>query len=327
MVPAGLKQDGAERGGHHFCMHLPVKSRREKRRKRDQGKPLPMQGKCDMEELRMHQDIPSPFSGLYAPVPDIGAYLRRIGYEGTPEVSLPCLTELMACHLSEVPFENLDVFHGRKEPSLDTEALFRKIVLERRGGYCFEINGLFQRLLTALGFPCWSAAARIVLGHSYLPPRAHQIVLAELEGRRYFCDVGYGGPVPALPIEIDYEKILSCPMARRYRFSLDGAETILSVERGGRFVPMLAFSEIPSDPVDFLPLNAYCAHSPMEPFLHKQMAWRRTPTGRRSIDGDILRVEQSGNVTETRLTSDEALAAALREHFGISYPGPLRRWR
>lgn len=274
----------------------------------------------------MPQNTKSPFSGLYAPIPDVDAYLKRINYQKPPEVSLTCLTELMACHLSEVPFENLDIFHVHQEPALDTEALFRKIVLERRGGYCFEINGLFQRLLTALGFFCWSSTARIVLGRSDLPPHAHQIILVELNGCRYFCDVGYGGPVPASPVEVTYEKTVTCSVGHRYRFSLDGMDTTLFLERGREFIPMLVFSEVPSDPVDFVPLNTYCSHSPMEPFLHKQMVWCRTSTGRRSIDGDILRIEQSGSVTETPLISDEALIKVLQEHFGIRYDGPLRNW-
>lgn len=274
----------------------------------------------------MHQDTQSPFSGLYAPIPDTAAYLKRIGYTGTPAVSLDCLAELMTCHLAAVPFENLDVFHGHLEPALDTAALFRKIVQEGRGGYCFEINGLFQRLLSALGFSCWSATARIALGHDYRTPPAHQVILVELEGRRYFCDVGYGGPVPASPVEVTYDEVVTCSAGRRYRFAQEGAEIILFLERGGAFIPMLAFSQTPSDPVDFVPLNTFCSHSPTEPFRHKQMVWCRTATGRCAIDGDLLRLEQEGDVTETPLTTEEELRQALEEHFGIHYPHPLRDW-
>ena len=274
----------------------------------------------------MNHPTPSPFSGLYEPIPDPAAYLERIGFQGAPTVSLACLTELMACHLREVPFENLDVFHGHQEPALDTPSLFRKIVLEHRGGYCFEINGLFQRLLSALGFSCWSATARIALGHDYRTPPAHQVVLVELEGRRYFCDVGYGGPVPASPVEIRFEGTVTCSAGRRYRFAQEGAEILLFLERGGDFLPMLVFSDTPSDPVDFIPLNTFCSHSPTEPFLHKQMVWCRTATGRRAIDGDLLRLEQDGAVTETRLETEEALSQALETHFGIRYPHPLRDW-
>ncbi len=274
----------------------------------------------------MNHNIQSPFSGLYDPISNVDAYLKRIGYEGTPEVSLSCLSELMTCHLRNVPFENLDVFHGHQEPALDTESLFRKIVLEGRGGYCFEINAMFQRLLAALGFSCWSSTARIALGHSYPTPPCHQVVLIELDGRRYFCDVGFGGPVPVSPIEITYEQMVSCSIGHRYRFSPDGTNTVLFLERSGEFVPMIVFSETPSDPVDFVPLNTFCSHSLTEPFLHKQMIWRRTPAGRCAIDGDLFRIEQDGITTETRLESDETLLRTLWEHFGIRYPGSLRNW-
>ncbi len=274
----------------------------------------------------MHHSNQSPFSDLYAPIPDTEAYLRRIGFTGTAEVSLACLTELMTCHLRSVSFENPDVFHGHQEPALGTDALFQKIVRERRGGYCFELNAMFQRLLAALGFTCWSSAARIALGHDYLTPQAHQIVLVDFDERLYFCDVGYGGSVPASPVEIRYEETIQCSAGRRYWFSLSGTATTLFLERDGTFLPMLVFSELPNDPVDFVPLNTYCSHSPLEPFLHRQMVWCRTAAGRRSIDRDLLRIEQNGVVTETRLASDEALAEALQEHFGICYPHPLRNW-
>lgn len=193
----------------------------------------------------MHQDTQSPFSGLYAPIPDTAAYLKRIGYTGTPAVSLDCLAALMTCHLAAVPFENLDVFHGHLEPALDTAALFRKIVQEGRGGYCFEINGLFQRLLSALGFSCWSATARIALGHDYRTPPAHQVILVELEGRRYFCDVGYGGPVPASPVEVTYDKVVTCSAGRRYRFAQEGRRSSSSWSGAGHSSPCWPFPRLP----------------------------------------------------------------------------------
>lgn len=104
----------------------------------------------------------SPFEKLYEPIKNTAAYLERIGYKDAPEVSLVCLKKLVLGQLHNIPFEDLDVFHGHKEPSLDTDALFEKIVVNKRGGYCFELNGLFARLLTTLGFACRSHMARVV---------------------------------------------------------------------------------------------------------------------------------------------------------------------
>ena len=81
---------------------------------------------------------------------DVGRYLARIGFSGPVDVSLKCLSELMSSHQLAVPFENLDVFLGRKKV-LDVELLFTRIVEEERGGWCCELNGLFAWLLQELG--------------------------------------------------------------------------------------------------------------------------------------------------------------------------------
>lgn len=268
----------------------------------------------------------APFSGLYTPLPDINAYLDRIGYSGQVEVSFPCLCKLVACQLDSVPFENLSVFHGHIEPPLDTEALFQKIVKEKRGGYCFELNGLFGRLLNALGFSCRFAAARLLLGRDYLTPKAHMVLLVDLDGDAYFCDVGFGGPAPASPIKMSSDTVF-CAAGRRYRFDRTPKRTTLYIERDGSFLPMMCFDEDGCDLVEFIPLNSFCALSKHEPFLHKQMIWRRTKTGKCSVNGDVFSVEAGADKTERKLQTEEELRDVLLTQFGIVYPGPLREWR
>lgn len=275
----------------------------------------------------MEEKIKSPFAALYAPLPDVDAYLARIGYTGGRCADFPTLCSLMTCQLDAIPFENLDVFHGRLEPDLGTEALFDKLIRRRRGGYCFELNGLFWRLLEAMGFTCFCGVGRIALGRGYLTPPAHRVIFVEIDGIRYFCDVGFGGPIPASPLPMTEGVTHTCAAGRRYRFLRDGEETTLSVERDGEFVPMLIFDERPRDPVDFVPLNCFCARSPVQPFLGRQMIWRMAREGRRSIDGDLLRVTRNGVTEETVLATEAALRDALLTHFGIDYPGELRMWR
>ena len=268
-----------------------------------------------------------PFAELYAPLSDVDAYLARIGYTADRRADFSTLCALMACQLDAIPFENLDVFHGRLEPDLGTEALFDKLIRRRRGGYCFELNGLFWRLLEALGFTCSCGVGRIAFGRDHLTPPAHRVIFLEIGGTRYFCDVGFGGPIPASPLPMTEGEIHTCTAGRRYRFFRDGGETTLFVEREGRFVPMLIFDERPREPVDFVPLNCFCARSPAQPFRGRQMVWRMARDGRRSIDGDLLRVERKGVTEETVLDTETALREALLTHFGIDYPGELREWR
>ena len=123
---------------------------------------------------------------------DRHAYLARIGYEGA--VLRPCetLCALHRAHALTVPFENLDIHLGRSI-SLDPSDLFRKIVLSRRGGYCFELNGLFALLLENLGFSVTRLAARVLYGAEGVRPRSHQLLLVQLGAGSWIADVGFGG--------------------------------------------------------------------------------------------------------------------------------------
>ncbi|MBQ4544179.1 MAG: arylamine N-acetyltransferase [Oscillospiraceae bacterium] len=259
------------------------------------------------------------FSALYAPLSKAQTeeYLLRIGYSGVHHATKEVLAELMQCHFMSVPFENLDVYYAHKEPDLSTASLYDKIVKNRRGGYCFELNGLFLHLLRAFGFSCTARQARIIKGE-FLSPPSHEVIVVKIDGKSLFCDVGFGGPVPPSPVEIICDSVQESD-GRRYMFSDGGEEITLSVEKDGTFAPLMMFSKKPSAPVDFLPLNAFCAHSPIEPFIHKQMAWKRTCDGKVSIDGDIFRTESDGAVTEKLIETPDELRVILSQYFGIEY--------
>ena len=269
-------------------------------------------------------EIPNPFAGVYDPLPDREAYLDRIGYTGAAAPTLDCLKALVTAHLRAVPFENLDVFHGHQEPSLEVTALFEKIVTKRRGGYCFELNGLFQKLLESIGFSCSAHVGRIGHGQRFKYPVSHRVTVVELAGERWLCDVGFGGPVPAEPAKIVLEIPFESSNGHRYIFTKNGMEITLSMEENSRYLPVLSFADMPADPVDFLSLNAFCAYSPIEPFVHKQMVWRNTENGRCTLDGNVLRVHENGIVQETEITSEAQLRRILLERFGIAYDAPLR---
>lgn len=268
----------------------------------------------------------NPFEKVYGSIKDVNAYLDRIGFEEKAIPSLDCLKKLMHCHLMAVPFENLDVFHGHKEPSLNVDDMFEKIVIKRRGGYCFELNGLFSKLLEAVGFSVSSSMARIRFGRSFVSPRAHRVIVVKTADKSYFCDVGFGGPVPLEPIEIVYDNVIESKGGRKYKFFCEEWGTTLLIEKDGEFVPVLTFDSIPCDEADFIPLNAFCAYSVYEPFRKKQILWKLTENGRSSIDGDILRISGNDGTSEFRLITDDELRVVLEKYFGIVYKGKLRDW-
>jgi N-hydroxyarylamine O-acetyltransferase len=124
---------------------------------------------------------------------DLAAYFSRIGYRGPRTPTVEVLHALTAAHAQTIPFENLDVLLGRGI-DLAPEAVFDKLVRRRRGGYCFEHNGLFFDVLTALGFAVrpLSARGRILPPQGQIPPRTHMLLEVHIGGERWLTDVGVG---------------------------------------------------------------------------------------------------------------------------------------
>ena len=149
------------------------------------------------------------YEGVFSPIPDPGAYLARIGLEPDdyrkalhPELpdspsafsarhSKDALDVLVRAHLMSVPFEDLDIYELGREVSLEIGDVFDKIVRRRRGGFCFELNGLFCALLEALGFECRAIAVRVLFEGEF-PPIGHRSTIVTLaDGKRVVCDVGF----------------------------------------------------------------------------------------------------------------------------------------
>ncbi|MCD7921167.1 MAG: arylamine N-acetyltransferase [Clostridiales bacterium] len=128
----------------------------------------------------------------------IEAYLTRINYTGDLTISKDTLDALIYAHQCGIPFENLDVYDFHREILLDEDSLFEKLVTRRRGGYCFETNGFFCRMLQSVGFDARPCLCRVMFGLQY--PREnlidHRATIVFLDGQRYFCEAGIGGAMP-----------------------------------------------------------------------------------------------------------------------------------
>ncbi|HEX7874683.1 MAG TPA: arylamine N-acetyltransferase [Sphingobium sp.] len=148
---------------------------------------------------------------------ELAAYLARIEVAEAPAADLDGLIRLQRAHRLAIPFENLDIPWGRGV-DVAPGAVFAKLVTARRGGYCFEQNGLFVRALTALGFTARPLMARVWLAVAPgdVPPRTHMLVLVTLDGREWIADVGFGGSfTPPLPLEDGVEA--TTPDGARHR--------------------------------------------------------------------------------------------------------------
>src|ERR1035438_1777154 len=131
---------------------------------------------------------------------DVDAYLHRIKYDGPREPSLAILRGLHRRHLRTVPFENLDIALG-KPIELDPQLLYEKIVVRRRGGYCYELNGLFHDLLTGLGFNVCMLSAQVRREDGSFGPDFDHMLLKVTLDDAWLADVGFGDSfVAPLPL-------------------------------------------------------------------------------------------------------------------------------
>lgn len=254
------------------------------------------------------------FEELYAPLPDKAAYLERIGMkdEALP-LNAETLHRLMYAHLTHVPFENLDVFEKHITPDLAVEALFDKIVTRRRGGYCFEQNGLFCALLEALGFTCYPVIGRVIRGPGYIPNPSHRGTVVTLPEGKYYCDVGFGGEASAYPLALSGEK-----SPDGFYIGYEGPNCVIYHEKkDGGEERTIMFSENPAYAVDFIPQNFHMAQWEGSLFRMMPVLNIRTEDGACAIMGQDLRIHKNGVLTEKKLETHEEFLAALREYFGI----------
>jgi len=243
---------------------------------------------------------------------DAGRYLERIAYRGPAAPTLETLRQIHLAHLMTVPFENLSVRRG--EPIfLDEDRLFEKVVVRRRGGFCYELNGLFAALLETLGFRVARLAGRV--GPSGIP-FDHLALRVDLD-EPWLADVGFGDSF-LLPLRLQLREPQQGGCGRRYRLDgKDGGLLLLREEEQG-WQRQYLFT------LERWPLSAFaegCRHhqtSPESSFTQKTVVSRATQTGRITLSGRRLIVTSNGTRTESELADDAAIARTLSQHFGIS---------
>ncbi|WP_028612743.1 arylamine N-acetyltransferase family protein [Paenibacillus harenae] len=249
--------------------------------------------------------------------PEVCAYLERIGYEGSTENSAEVLARLQECHLHRVPYENFDILR-RKPLSLELDDLIDKIIVRRRGGYCFELNALFGWLLRELGYSVTDFVARFWRDEPNPPPKQrHHVLKVEVDGAFYLCDVGVGGIVPLRPIKLT-EGEVHVQGSESYRMERDGQfGWVLCESHHGQWRWLYSFTEEPKLPKDFIMATYWCENAPESIFTRNPMAAVRTAEGRNTIAGEQFRIFTSEGVKTLTPHSKEEYNEALRTYFGI----------
>jgi N-hydroxyarylamine O-acetyltransferase len=238
-------------------------------------------------------------------------YLERINAPVPAEPTAEVLADLHLRHLRAVPFENLSIHLG--EPIvLDEAALVDKIVDRRRGGFCYELNGLFAGLLRALGFPVAVLAARTYTPEGTLShPFDHALLRVDLDDR-YLVDVGFGAH-SSYPLRLDWPEAQPDPGGGF--LVVDGPDGDVDVVRDGE--PQYRAEARPRQLADFGPTCWWQQTSPDSHFTQSITCSRLTPQGRVTVSGNRLITTVAGERTETALPGDDDVREAYRTHFGF----------
>lgn len=244
---------------------------------------------------------------------DVSAYLDRINYRGATEPTIETLRGLHRAHLLAVPFENLDIQRGRRIV-LDEAALFEKIVVNRRGGFCYELNSLFTSLLRQLGFDVTVFSANVL--HGGIPSEIdHFTLLIQLE-ERWIADVGFGDS-SRLPLRLDFDGEQR-GVDSTYRLTRTGDRWLLQrLLETNEWYNEYIFRLDPLALENFRDACAYYETAPESYFVQGRICSRATEDGRISLTNDSLIVTRNGQREETPIDGEQAFVRALSEHFGI----------
>lgn len=248
---------------------------------------------------------------------DTEEYLKRIGYKGPVETTYSTLAALQLAHLRTVPFENLDI-HLRKPIVLDMSLLYDKIVRRRRGGFCYECNGLFAELLSAAGFKVTMLSAGVAEQNGFGPNFDHMTLRVDL-AEPWLVDVGFGDSFQQ-PLRL-VESIEQFDSRKYYRF-LRNNETWVLYEReeNADWKPQFEFTLEPRRLPDYDEMCRFHQTSPESSFTRKRICSLATPNGRISLSENKL-ITTAGNVREERELSRPEYDRVLRENFGIELSG------
>jgi len=251
------------------------------------------------------------------PLMDVQAYLDRIEYRGPLDPHFEMLSQLHLAHLLHVPFENLSI-HSHEPIVLNDSALFEKIVTRRRGGFCYELNGLFAALLHELGFEVAMLSAQVAGNqHEFSRDFDHMTLRVALNREQWLADVGFGDSfIEPLPLVADSEYQ---QRENRYRLISDNQERLVLKQalKDEDWQPQYRFSLQPYQYAAFAEMCSYHQTSPESHFTRQRICSRLTPRGRISLSDMRFIITENGVRSESVLKNEAEYNEVLRQQFGI----------
>jgi len=246
---------------------------------------------------------------------DINKYLKRIGYKGTLEITIETLGSLQSSHLFSVPFENLDI---HRNIEIDLDKSFDKVVNTNRGGFCYELNGLFYQLLKELGFNVKIVSARVNQGEKGFGAEFdHMAIVANIDNEQYLVDVGFGD-FAYIPLRIILDKEIPDP---RSVFRIEKFDDVYNIVKqkseDSSFIPKYLFSETERVIDDFKNMCVFHQTSSESHFTQNKICSLPVKDGRITLSGNNLIITKNNNVETKELKSEAEVNIVLKKYFNI----------
>ncbi|ORA84022.1 arylamine N-acetyltransferase [Mycobacterium malmoense] len=253
---------------------------------------------------------------------DLNGYFNRIDYRGAGEPNLVVLQDLVTAHTRTIPFENLDPVMGVPVDDLSPEALSDKLVHRRRGGYCYEHNGLMGYVLAEIGFRVRRLAGRVTWMRppdAPLPARTHTVLAVTFPGSPgpYLVDVGFGGQTLTSPIRLETGTAQQTTH-EPYRLEDRGDGLVLQAQIRGEWESLYEFTTRTQPAIDLTVGSWFVSTHPSSPFVTSLMAARVTADARLNLAGRDLAIHRADGTEKIRLNDAAAVLDTLSERFGIN---------
>ena len=250
---------------------------------------------------------------------NLDVYLKRIGYQQPVRPDIPTVIALMKQQLRTVAFENLDV-QAKKIVSLVPEEIVNKIVgangEARRGGYCYEVNGLFAMAMTALGLEYQFVFCRPMF-YPMRRPKTHMALLVKVEGQQLLCDLGFGSYGLRAPVALADVNLPQQQDFDLFRLiSPTPGDYVLQAQIDHNWVNQYGFDLYAADWLDFMPANFLNSTHPDTIFVQKLLVILHTNEGRKMLVGHEFKQTARG-VTEVQQVAPEAIQTVLEREFGL----------
>lgn len=257
-------------------------------------------------------------------------YLSKLGFTEAPAPTKENLDKLIYAHQTNIPFSTIEIHRTQAAPDLEIENVYKRIIEDGKGGYCFELNKLFQALLESLDYDVRPVLCRAVRGRDGRMPINHRGILVRIDGSDYSADVGFGGPMPAGALKLDAgteqeicgDTYIAVPSDDNSWWKLDRiTKAHLDLHDDGlpaRRQTELELCTAAVEDIDFEPLSIFCSQ-PGTLFRDHEVVNLRTDGGYKGYKDGVLTIRENGEKKTMKFENPVDQNTALNKYFNMSY--------